>query len=220
MSLFSSEEECLLQRVFSHVEKTLEGAPSCHDFAHTLRVFAHAKKLLEMEKADKNISLAVHLSALLHDIARPQEMASEGKVCHAALGGKMVPGILRSLGVKDETLINTIANAVSRHRFRGKNKPENEVDRILYDADKLDSIGAVGIGRAFHFAGRVGAALHNTKEEALASPPYGKGDTAYREYLVKLQFVPERMLTESGKLLAKERKEYMDEFFRRMDDSL
>lgn len=219
MEPFTREEELLLQRVFSHVEKTLEGAPSCHDLAHTLRVFTHAKKLLEMEKTGRANAFAVHLAALLHDIARPREMEAKGKLCHAELGGKLVPEILRELGCRDEELIKKTANAVARHRFRGKNKPENEIDKILYDADKLDSIGAVGIGRAFHFAGRVGAALHNTKEEALESPPYGKGDTAYREYLVKLQYVPERMLTESGRLLARERKEFMDEFFRRMDSS-
>ena len=217
---FSPEEEELLQKVRKYAEKILEEAPSCHDFAHTCRVFLHAEKLLKLEKTDSRTAFAVLLAALLHDIARPEELASEGKICHAELGGKMVPGILEKLGCRENDLIKQVSDAVSRHRFRGKNKPVTIIDKILYDADKLDSIGAIGIGRAFHFAGRVGALLHNTRQEALASPAYGKGDTAYREYLVKLQYVPERMLTASGRLLAEERKNYMDEFFRRMDASL
>ena len=114
-------------------------------------------------------------------------------------------------------MIQTIAHAVERHRYRGRKCPEILTERILYDADKLDSIGAVGIGRAFHYAGRIGARLHNTEQEAEGSPAYSREDTAYREYLVKLRHVPERMTTESGKRLAEERAAFMHEFFRRMN---
>jgi len=89
---------------------------------------------------------------------------------------------------------------------------------IVYDADKLDSIGAVGIGRAFHFAGRIGARLHNTAAEAVGAPAYSVEDSAYREYLVKLRHVPERMLTPSGRRLAVDRARFMDEFFHRLND--
>ena len=103
-----------------------------------------------------------------------------------------------------------------RHRYRGKDQPETLIDKLVYDADKLDSIGAVGIGRAFHFAGRVGARLHNPAEEALAGSEYGREDSAYREYLVKLRHVPERMLTASGRAAAEERSAFMHEFFHRL----
>ena len=49
--------------------------------------------------------------------------------------------------------------------------------------------------------------------EALSAPPYSREDTAYREYLVKLRFVPEKMFTAEGKKIAAEKLQFMQEFF-------
>ena len=171
---------------------------------------------LELEPEDSRSFLAVSLAAMLHDIARPEEMKSNGKICHAQAGYGKAIRFLRECGCDDEALIQLVANAVKRHRYRGKDQPETLIDKILYDADKLDSIGAVGIGRAFHFAGRIGARLHNPASEAVAGEAYGREDSAYREYLVKLRNVPERMLTASGRNAATERAEFMHEFFRKL----
>ena len=83
-----------------------------------------------------------------------------------------------------------IVNCVKRHRYRSSDLPVTLEEKIVYDADKLDSVGAIGIGRAFLFAGRSGAKVHNTKEDALNSESYSEEDTAYREYLVKLRHIP------------------------------
>ena len=88
---------------------------------------------------------------------------------------------------------------------------------IVFDADKLDSLGAAGIGRAFLFAGRENARLHNTAAEALAAEAYSKEDTAYREYLVKLRYLPRKMRSEAGRKIAVERAAFMADFFERLD---
>ena len=211
-------DERLFEAVKAEVERIQEEAPSCHDFSHTMRVLANTERLARMENADEETFFAARIAALLHDVARPEELISEGKICHAQTGGPKAEKVLRKLSCNDGDFILLIANAVRRHRYRGKEKPVTMVDFLVHDADKLDSIGATGIARACHFAGRIGAKLHNTEEEALSSEAYSREDTAYREYLVKLRYVPERMLTESGKILAEERAGYMEEFFRRMNE--
>ena len=209
----------LFQCVYEKVRTILEFAPGCHDFDHTLRVLNNARAIAkgELGKEDADLFPAVELGAVLHDVARPEELDSGGKICHAEAGAPKAAEILRECGCTDETLIRIVSESVKRHRFRGRNAPLSLIDRIVYDADKLDSIGAVGIGRSFHFAGRVGARLHNTEQEALSGKEYGREDSAYREYLVKLRYVPERMLTETGRAMARERAEFMHEFFRRMN---
>ena len=209
----------LFQSVYAKVRSILEFAPGCHDFDHTLRVLNNAREIArgELGPEEGDLFSAVELGALLHDVARPEELESGGRICHAEAGAPKAAGILRECGCSDEHLIRIVSESVGRHRFRGKNAPVSLVDKIVYDADKLDSIGAVGIGRSFHFAGRVGARLHNTEQEALSGKEYGREDSAYREYLVKLRHVPERMLTATGRAMARGRAEFMHEFFRRMN---
>jgi uncharacterized protein len=88
----------------------------------------------------------------------------------------------------------------------------------VYDADKLDSLGAFGVARAFHFAGRIGACLHNTEQEALASESYSSQDSAYREYLVKLRGLPDHLLTGSARRFAADRAAFMRAFFDRLNE--
>jgi len=88
--------------------------------------------------------------------------------------------------------------------------------KVLFDADKLDSIGAVGIGRAFWFAGHIGAKLHNGEHTGVEhTKAYTKDDTAYREFIVKLRKVKDLLFTAEGRRLAEERHGYMVSFFDR-----
>ena len=206
----------LREAVQEQVRNLLAGGEGCHDFDHTLRVLKNARMLAEEESCSEAEKEMIELAALLHDCARPEEFESGGKLCHAELGAEKAERLLRRSGCADEGVIQTVCDAVRCHRYRGVLRPRTLVARVLHDADKLDSIGAVGIGRAFHYAGRLGARLHNSREEALRSSEYSRDDTAYREYLVKLRHVPERMTTVSGRRQARERAEFMHEFFRRM----
>jgi uncharacterized protein len=205
----------ILKLLEERVRKELQSAPGCHDWDHTRRVFYNALKIAEEEKKSSSVDMVVvKAAALLHDIGRPEELKQDGKICHAVLGCKMAPDILKECGFKDAEKVANIAECVKRHRFRGENAhPETIEQKIIFDADKLDSIGAVGVARAIHFSGRIGSRLHNSEHEAVGSDAYGKEDSAYREYLVKLRHIPDRMLTDTGRRLAVERVEFMDLFF-------
>ncbi|MGF0038221.1 HD domain-containing protein [Victivallis vadensis] len=202
------------RRLAGTVREKLERASGCHDFDHTLRVLRNAELLAkELPAADLRI---VRLAALLHDFARPEEMAAKGKLCHAVLGAELVRPLLAEAGFDPET-VDRVSQAVLTHRYRANRIPATLEAQIVYDADKLDSLGAVGIGRAFLFAGREHARLHNTREEALGSAEYSREDTAYREYLVKLSKLPGCMLTAPGRRIAGERAGFMHEFFDRLN---
>ena len=205
------------EKLSALVKAHLNSGGSCHDFDHTLRVMHNAQLLLpSFPDAD---SETVMLATLLHDIARPEEDASCGKKCHAKLGAEKVPALLAECGFP-ETLFAPVAAAVKTHRYRDKNEPETIEADIVFDADKLDSLGAVGLGRAFLFAGHLNARLHNSETEALNSESYSREDTAYREYLVKLRYLPRRMRTAAGRKIAVGRAAFMAAFFERMDQEI
>ena len=211
----SLHDECF-DRVRREVIRRLGERPGCHDFEHTERVLANA---LRLAAGTPGADVAViRFAALLHDAARPEEEASRGRRCHAELGAELAAEILGACPELPPEFVAAVADAVRSHRYRGRGKAPATIEaRIVFDADKLDSLGAVGVGRAFLFAGHCGARLHNRPEEALAGSPYGPEDTAYREYLVKLRKLPEAMLTEAGRAEARERADFMAEFFRRLD---
>lgn len=189
------------------------GAKGSHDWEHTERVLALALHLGKAEGADPEI---VTYAALLHDIARQEEDAASGAVDHAVRGAEVASGLLRSWGLP-EAKIAAITHCIRTHRFRNNLEPETLEARVLFDADKLDSIGAVGIGRAFLFAGEVGAKLHNPDADIAQTRPYTEEDTAYREFMVKLRHVKDRILTAEGRRLAEERHAFMLDFFERLN---
>ena len=151
-------------------------------------------------------------AALLHDIGRSRESRTRGGVCHAEQGAAMAEPILRELGYREEET-RAICHCIRAHRFRGATRPQSLEAKILFDADKLDSIGAIGIGRAFLFAGQIGARLHNAEIDPADTDSYSSEDTAYREFQVKMSRVRDKLLTPIGLELAKRRHEFMEQFF-------
>lgn len=203
----------LFERIRSDARSFFRDSRGSHDWDHTERVLQLCLRIGRKEKADLGI---LKLAAVLHDIGRPEEDRTNGKVCHSAAGAVLARRILEKRGVPQE-VIERIVHCIETHRFRKKAVPATKEARILFDADKLDSIGAVGIGRAFLFAGEVGARLHNKDCDLAKTRPYTKEDTAFREYMVKLRWIKDRMFTREGRRIARARHAFMVGFFARLD---
>ena len=186
-----------------------QGARGSHHWDHTLRVHRLCERIGAAEGVDMDVLLA---SAYLHDIARRQQDDSNGAVCHAEKGAQLAVSIVEKLPLTDGQKDN-ILHCIRSHRFRGSHKPQTPEAMALFDADKLDAIGAVGVARAFLFAGEVGARLHSADVNIEATRPYTRDDTGYREFIVKLCKIKDRILTRAGQKLAVERHSTMEEFF-------
>jgi uncharacterized protein len=188
-----------------------QSARGSHHWDHTLRVHRLCERIGAAEGVDMEVLLA---SAYLHDIARRQQDDSNGAVCHAEKGAQLAVSIVEKLPLTDGQKDN-ILHCIRSHRFRGSHQPQTPEAMALFDADKLDAIGAVGVARAFLFAGEVGARLHSADVNIEATRPYTRDDTGYREFIVKLCKIKDRILTRAGQKLAVERHSTMEEFFNR-----
>ena len=201
------------EQIKKEAKKFFSNAKGSHDWEHIERVYALCMHIGRKERADFEI---LKLAAILHDIGRKHEDKSKGKICHAEKGALLARKLLEKHNL-EEKKIEKIVHCIETHRFRGNKIPQSKEAKILSDADKLDSIGAVGIGKAFLFAGEIGSKLHNKDAEIEKTKPYTKEDTAYREFIVKLRKIKKRMLTKEGKKIAKERHKIMADFFRRLN---
>jgi len=183
---------------------------SGHDWFHVERVFRTALKIGKTEKADMSI---LKPAVLLHDIARKKE--DMGKVkCHAQEGAKMAKKILNKLNYPQEK-IEKIIYAIGVHRYKLQIKPKTLEAQILQDADRLDALGAVSVGRIFSYGGEHKRPIYDPK---IPPKSFYDSDAAtclnhFFEKIFKLK--PETFNTKTGRLWAKERYRYSKSFVKR-----
>jgi uncharacterized protein len=123
---------------------------SAHDVQHIYRVLYAALDIAGHEEAvDYDILIA---AALLHDIGREAQFQNPA-VCHAEVGAKMAYAYLLGRGWAVEKAAE-VYDCINTHRYRGDNEPESIEAKILFDADKLDTAGAMGIARTLIYEGR------------------------------------------------------------------
>lgn len=190
-----------------------------HDFDHVLRVLNMARYLASCEGADIQI---VQTAALLHDISRlgddnldqgfKDDVSAESD--HAVLAAHHARRILQS---EPPAFVEAVTHAIEAHRFRNNIEPRTIEAKVLFDADKLDAIGAVGIARAFAYAGGRQMPLWARVSEDYHPGESDERHTPVHEFSFKLAHIKDRLYTASGRQLAAERHAFMVEFFRQFD---
>ena len=187
-----------------------------HDADHVARVVTLSRHIAASEGADQ---VLVACAAYLHDMERGREDA--GGEDHAVAGARMAREVLPESGLFSPEDVETVAEAIASHRFRSGPSPPTLEARCLHDADKLDALGAVGVGRAYMMAGEHGQRLHSQVGTDARARHVGEIDhsrySPVEEYTVKLRHLPERMTTDEGKRLALRRARFMDSFFEELE---
>jgi len=201
----------LLATIRERAQRHFLNARGSHDWDHTLRVHRLCCRIGKAEGADR---LVTEAAAYLHDIGRAYQDRTNGECCHALKGAAMARDMLANDPLSANRREN-ILHCIAAHRFRQGDTPRTLEAQVLFDADKLDAIGAVGVARAFLFAGELGARLHSPEVDVAAAPAYSADDTGYREYIVKLSNVRDRIITATGRRLADQRHRFMVRFFER-----
>ena len=175
---------------------------SAHDKEHIYRVLYHA---MTIAKTEENVNYDVLIAAcLLHDIGR-KEQYENPKLCHAMVGGEKAFVFLAEHGF-DDVYAQRVKHCIQSHRYRQNNPPQSLEAKILFDADKLDAVGAMGIARTLLYQGIVGDPLYTFVSDGTVSD--GEQDTApsfFHEYKFKLEKLYNRFFTEKAAEIAKER---------------
>jgi len=204
-------------------------ADPIHDFDHVLRVLHTAERLALAEGADLEI---VRAAALLHDAvgAAPgagtgasngalDETAGErsgGRAHHHHHSAGFARSVLEQEGWPDAR-IQAVLHCIRAHRFRDTSEPPATLEaRVLFDADKLDVLGAIGAARTIAYAALDGKPAYAEPSEHFLQTGEvepGEAHSAYHEYLFKLRRVKDRLFTPSGRRLAESRHQYLEDFF-------
>ncbi len=190
-----------------------------HDYDHIVRVITLAEKIQAHEGGDLP---TIWAAIALHDIGQEQERRYGGD--HALISAEMAADLLTNTPFPQAS-IPAVQQAIRDHRMTGGAIPHSLEGRILYDADKIDCLGAIGIGRLYCITGRYNQKVYSLVPHDIVEPvdPLILRQLRRRpDYSPSIEFqllfgnLPERMMTDTGKALARERYAYMESFFKRL----
>jgi uncharacterized protein len=187
-----------------------------HGFDHIERVYHMAEKLALLEGADLEI---VHTAALLHD-SRGSDPNSGERLSHHEASALFAEQVLRGEGWPDDR-IRAVQDCIRAHRYRGEkeNEPQTIEAKVLFDADKLDVLGAIGVARTIGYAVQAGQPIYAEPSEQFIESGVkqpGEPHSSYHEYLFKLSKVRERLFTASAIQIAEARDAFLTQFYEQL----
>lgn len=194
-----------------------------HDFSHVLRVRKWAEKLAQMEKVG---SFKIQLVALLHDIGRGKEDFKNG-VAHAEASALLARPYLEKIKEISPADRREIIEAIKRHS-KGR-KDDLKLTQVFQDADRLDSLGVIGIIRLILYKPELkichsrASFLLRKWGRAVIDAKRSKGEEVFSDivsgFIFNLGFY-DVMNTPSGKLLAKPLVKETKDFLKKLKKEL
>lgn len=185
---------------------------TAHDSLHIYRVLNQALFLARQyaDVVDRDVLIA---SALLHDIGRAAQFQNP-HLCHAMIGGEMAYDFLKSLDWEEAACVH-VQQCITTHRFRADREPDSIEAKILFDADKLDVTGAIGIARTLIYKGCVNEPLYVLNDHYRVNMGKNREDpeSFLKEYYFKLIKVYDGFYTKEASSIASKRKKYLESFF-------
>ena len=200
-----------------------DGEDAAHDYDHIVRVMALADAIQAREGGDLS---TIWAAVALHDIGQGRERRYGGD--HAIIGAAMAAELLNGTQFPQHA-IPAVQQAIRDHRMTGGITPQSLEGRILYDADKLDSLGAIGIGRLYCITGRYNQKVYApVPADAIepVDPLFVRQLRRRADYSPSIEFkllfgnLSERITTTTGREMAHERYTYMEGFFRRLQQEV
>ena len=200
----------IIDKTIFFVKEQLKNTEGGHDWFHIERVYKNALLIAENEECNLEI---VKLGVLLHDIADSKFHNGD-----ETIGPKVARTFLEKEKVAEETILHVL-NIIENISFKGGNLDEKfsskELD-IVQDADRLDAIGAIGIARTFNYGGFKNRTIYNPNiapKLNMSKEEYKNSEApTLNHFYEKLLLLKDKMNTESGKKIAKERHEFMMKF--------
>ncbi|CAI8943492.1 HDc domain-containing protein [Pseudomonas sp. IT-347P] len=206
---FFTPVEALAVTLLPHaLEPSNDGA---HDLAHLQRVWHNVRTLQTDEGGDLEVLLA---AVLLHDCVAV-EKNSPLRAQASRLAANKASAVLAELGWAEEK-IAAVAHAIEAHSFSANLTPRTLEAKIVQDADRLDSLGMLGVARTFYVAGRMGSALYDPQDPEAKQRDYDDTRFCLDHFQTKLLHLADGFQTAAGQRLAQVRhqrlKGFMEQF--------
>lgn len=217
MEIIAAESE-IVTDLYAEVQQRFAGVDDlAHGWEHVKRVYTLAVHIAEREGANRFITA---MAALMHDLGR---LSHETTGHHADLSARFAAELLKPYHLAQDTQ-EAILHAITAHSYSRGIEPYTLEAGVLRDADRLDSLGAIGILRW-----AITGTIRRTSQTQTYHPadPFAEqhipDDKKYMldHFFTKLLKLPDGMITHTGRIMAQQRvafmRTYLDELRRELD---
>jgi len=194
------------------LEPSEDGA---HDLSHLQRVWHNARTIHAQEGGDLEVLLA---AVLLHDCVAVEK---NSPLCSQAsrLAAEKASAVLADLNWSGAN-ISAVAHAIEAHSFSA-NIPATSLEaQIMQDADRLDSLGLLGVARTFYVAGRMGSALYDPLDPQAQHRDYDDKRFCLDHFQTKLLHLADGFQTPTGRHMAQIRHERLKSFMEQFEEEI
>lgn len=192
------------------VKEKLSGEGTGHDWWHAVRIINTAKRIHAKEGGKWEI---IHLALLLHDVGDWKVIKKDSDDYTIA------DNFLRQAGVNEKMTdeIMIIIKSMSYSKSLDDVEQNKTIEfQIVQDADRLDAIGAIGVGRAFAYGGSKSRPLYDPDyqtQQFTSSEDYRNAQSStIHHFYEKLFHLKESLNTTTAKEIAEERDKFMHQF--------
>jgi uncharacterized protein len=210
--IFPVKEKNMTKEAYTMLEDYMLSCmeDSAHDAEHIYRVLYNA---LQIARDEENVNYDILIAAcLLHDIGRKEQFA-DPSLCHAAVGAEKAWRFLTENGFTPD-FAEAVAHCIRTHRFRKAMPPQTVEAKILFDADKLDVTGAIGIARTLMYKADMAEPLYHVLPDGrISDGTEDLGPSFFREYKFKLEKMYDRFYTKTGEAMARQRQKIAADFY-------
>ncbi len=194
------------------LEPSEDGA---HDLSHLQRVWHNVRTIHAQEGGELEVLLA---AVLLHDCVAV-EKNSPLRSQASRLAAEKASGVLADLHWPNERN-SAVAHAIEAHSFSANIPPTTLEAKIMQDADRLDSLGLLGVARTFYVAGRMGSALYDPQDPEAKHRDYDDTRFCLDHFQTKLLHLADGFQTATGRRLAQIRHERLKGFMEQFKEEI
>jgi uncharacterized protein len=193
-----------------------------HDLGHFQRVWSIAKQIAD-EETIRNNGVEIDHSVLVaaayfHDIVNKKKSDPEAGTS-SFLSAKAAEAILKKLRFPEEK-IESVKHAIHAHSFSANVLPQTLEAKIIQDADRMESLGALGIARTFYVSGMINTQPFDREDPLANNRQLDDKRFALDHFFTKLLKLQDSMQTDAGRRIAKERSNFLLDFVMRLTAEL
>ena len=211
--------ETYIENLKPYILELFKDDSSGHDIGHLVRTMNTALYLQEKEGGDR---LIIGIAAFFLYVHRIMQNKS-GVYVSPKDSLVKIREILSHVDLNQDQ-IEKICYSIEYHeQYNWNGNNVNDINTlILQDADNLDAIGAIGIGRTFSYGGAHNITMYNPNvalnENLDYSETSGDDESTIHHFYHKLFKLGDNMNTETAKALAKKRIDFMQMFVKQFLD--